>query len=56
MIRYYGKEPFQVAVIHGGPGASGSVAAIHGDYDPHPAEGIEFLPLWKWLINRDQVL
>jgi hypothetical protein len=24
-VRYYGKEPFQVAVIHGGPG---SVAAI----------------------------
>ena len=27
-VRYYGKEPFQVAVIHGGPGAPGSVAAI----------------------------
>lgn len=27
-VRYYGKEPFQVAVIHGGPGALGSVAAI----------------------------
>ncbi|MFV9631800.1 MAG: alpha/beta fold hydrolase [Methanosarcinales archaeon] len=27
-VRYYGKEPFKVAVIHGGPGAPGSVAAI----------------------------
>lgn len=27
-VRYYGKKPFKVAVIHGGPGASGSVAAI----------------------------
>jgi pimeloyl-ACP methyl ester carboxylesterase len=26
--RYYGQEPFKVAVIHGGPGAPGSVAAI----------------------------
>ncbi|MBL7117216.1 MAG: alpha/beta hydrolase [Candidatus Syntrophoarchaeum sp.] len=27
-VRHYGEEPFQVAVIHGGPGAPGSVAAI----------------------------
>jgi len=27
-VRYYGKEPFKVAVIHGGPGAPGSDAAI----------------------------
>jgi pimeloyl-ACP methyl ester carboxylesterase len=27
-VRFYGKEPFQVAVIHGGPGAPGTVAAI----------------------------
>jgi len=26
--RYYGKEPYRIAVVHGGPGAPGSVAAI----------------------------
>ncbi|MDL2236199.1 alpha/beta hydrolase [Christensenellaceae bacterium OttesenSCG-928-L17] len=28
MIRKYGKEPFNIAVVHGGPGACGSVACI----------------------------
>lgn len=28
MVRKYGNEPFEVAVIHGGPGAFGSVACI----------------------------
>ena len=28
MIRYYGKKSFRAAVIHGGPGAPGSVACI----------------------------
>lgn len=27
-IRFYGKKPYHVAVIHGGPGAPGSLAAI----------------------------
>ena len=27
-VRYYGSAPYQVAVVHGGPGAPGSVAAI----------------------------
>lgn len=27
MIRKYGKEPFQIVFLHGGPGAAGSVAA-----------------------------
>jgi pimeloyl-ACP methyl ester carboxylesterase len=26
--RYYGKKPYRIAVVHGGPGAPGSVAAI----------------------------
>ena len=28
MVRKYGNEPFKIAVIHGGPGACGSVACI----------------------------
>ncbi|MGD8401698.1 MAG: alpha/beta hydrolase [Bacillota bacterium] len=27
-VRFYGKQPYQVAVLHGGPGALGSVAAL----------------------------
>jgi pimeloyl-ACP methyl ester carboxylesterase len=84
-LRIYGKAPYRITVIHGGPGAPGEMApvarelsvqcgvleplqtmttvegqveelaavgrnihcpvvAIHGDCDPHPAEGIE-MPL-----------
>lgn len=41
MLRKYGKEPFSIAVVHGGPGACGSVACIakelsktHGAVEP----------------------
>lgn len=27
-VRFYGEKPYKVAVVHGGPGAPGSVAAI----------------------------
>ena len=27
-LRLYGKEPFIIAVVHGGPGARGSVAPV----------------------------
>lgn len=27
-VRFYGNKPYKVAVVHGGPGALGSVAAI----------------------------
>lgn len=28
MIRFYGKPPFRIAVVHGGPGAPGSLAGV----------------------------
>jgi hypothetical protein len=27
-LRIYGKKPFNIAVIHGGPGAPGEIAAV----------------------------
>lgn len=40
-LRKYGKEPYSVAVIHGGPGATGEMAAVarelainHGILEP----------------------
>lgn len=50
--RIYGKPPYRVALVHGGPGATGEMAvvALHGDYDPHPITGVE-LPLSTRLNN-----
>lgn len=58
-VRLYGKKPYRVAVIHGGPGAPGSVAAVarelskeHGVLEPiqtrTSVEG-QVLELWGTL-------
>lgn len=51
-LRKYGNAPFDIAVIHGGPGKQimCPVVAIHEDYDPHPAEGVKD-PLSRILKN-----
>lgn len=35
-FRIYGKPPYKVALLHGGP-----VVAIHGSFDSHPYQGVQ---------------
>ena len=64
--REHGNPPKTVVAVRGGPGAAGEflgiiaaircpVIAIHGDYDPHPAEGVE-IPLRSKLPRSSFVL
>jgi len=34
-LRKYGKEPFSIAVIHGGPGAGGEMAPVARELSSH---------------------
>ena len=51
MVRLYGNAPYKIVLVHGGPGAIGSlkgfgqeVYLIQGESDPHPVKGV-MIPL-----------
>jgi hypothetical protein len=63
-LRKYGEEPFEVAVIHGGPGAPGEMAPVAGelaqmgDYDGHPYQGVaiplaEVIKDFQFILLKD---
>jgi len=56
-LRKYGKTPFKVAVVHGGPGAAGEMAPVASELVSvcgvlEPLQTASSLKLWAPALDR----